>query len=820
MRVNSLFKYLTYRVFAPGAVLRKTYEAFQRLLTYDNRCHELMAELESYYYQGVKEDFCKIAKVYRALAENVEGMVTCLGQMAPTSYNDLPAYFKKVNFYAGYFLEPPPVTISPPYVLSFTDNTVTPELAGSKTSRLIEMRDHLGLNVPDGFVITTNCFLYFLEYNDLRSIIDNLLETVSIHDIDYLETTSKEIKTLILKGVLPPEIEHEVQHMVEYLQQSSAGEHFAVRSSAVAEDGECSFAGQYKTCLNVPAQEIIQAYKRVLASKYSPEALVYRISRGLYDTEAPMAVMVLPMIEAEAAGVMYTRGVGERGDNLLSIHAAKGLGEQVVGGRVIPDIYWYDTIQKESVEPHPLDRNQTEKYLFDNQIESIARAGMKIEQHFSSAQDIEWAIDQQGRPVFLQTRPLSDGKEQQEVAEAKVDAKEAQILLQHGECGAAGIVTGIVITEDTLEAHATEEQNIILKVHNTPPSLVKILPAVQGVVAASGSYAGHFATVCREFNVPLLLGLGDAVNQIEAGSEVTLDAGNRIIYEPAMQVQTPFIPAYKQDKTLPFYRKLRSMLDFVTPLSLIDPVAKTFEPCACRSLHDIIRFCHEKAVNAMFAVGDQAGRTKGVKKKLATSLPFDIFLVDIDQGIAPDAASKKVIEAGEIVSTPFIPFWSGLNHPSIQWEEHKYYDWQAYDKMALSDAFAFQTETDSASYAILGKNYINVNIRFGYHFTILDALSEPDSNANYCTLRFAGGGGEFEGRRLRIQFIQQLLERLDFEVRIKGDLLDATLTHVSQKLLEDRLAALGRLLGVTKQLDMRLHEDSDVELQIEKFLHC
>ena len=821
MRVNSLFKYLTYRVFAPGAVLRKTYEAFQRLLTYDNHCHELMAELESYYYQGIKEDFCKIAKVYHALAENVEGMVTCLNQMAPASYHDLPAYFKKVNFYAGYFLEPPPVTITPPYVLSFTDKAVNGELAGSKTCRLIELRDLLGLNVPDGFVISTNCFFYFLEYNDLRSIIDNLLETVSIDDIDYLETTAKEIETLILKAVLPPEIEREIQRETERLQQSSATEHFAVRSSAVAEDGECSFAGQYRTCLNVPALEIIHAYKKVLASKYSPEALVYRISRGLYDTEAPMAVMVLPMIEAKAAGVMYTRGVGDKGDNLLTIHAAKGLGEQVVSGSVIPDIYCYDTARNTRIETHPLHRSDTEKFLYDNQIETIAKAGVKIEQHFSGAQDIEWAIDQKGKPVFLQTRPLAHVKEQQATtAEPAIDVEDAQILLQQGECGAAGIVTGIVTTEDNLDAHAKEEQNVILKVHNTPPSLVKILPAVQGVVAASGSHAGHFATVCREFNVPLLLGLGDAISQVEPGSVVTLDAGNRTIYEPAVQLHTVFIPVYKQEEALPFYRKLRSMLDFVTPLTLVDPVAKTFEPGACRSFHDIIRFCHEKAVNTMFAVGDQAGRTKGVKKKLTTSLPFDIFLVDIDQGIAPEAASKKVIEPDEIISSPFIPFWSGLTHPSIQWEEHKYYDWQAYDKMALSDAFAFQTESDSASYAILGKYYINVNIRFGYHFTVLDALSEPDSNANYCTLRFAGGGGEFEGRRLRITFLQQLLERLDFEVRVKGDLLDATLNHVSQKLLEDRLEALGRLLGVTKQLDMRLHEERDVEQQIEKFLHC
>jgi len=814
MRVNTLFKHLTYRVFAPGTVLRKTYESFQKLLAYDSRCHELMAELENYYYQGIKEDFCKISRIYRSFAENVEGMVQCLEQMAPTTYLDLPAYFRKFNFYAGFFLEPPAVNISPPFVLKFQDSNVTAELAGSKTTKLIELGTKLQLNVPDGFVITTNSFSYLVEYNNLQSKIDELLFSITLIDLPALEIISAELTQLIVNAEIPPEILHLISKSTATLQNSSKSKTFAVRSSALAEDGECSFAGQYLSCLHVDSDEIVSSYKRVLSSKYSAEALVYRISRGLYDTEAAMAVMVLPMIEPLAAGVMYTADITGSNEQLLSIHATDGLGDKVVSGTIIPEVITIDKTSSNAARYQGGDNRLDKKILTDRQLKEIFAGGMQIEKFYKEAQDVEWAIDQNGSLTFLQTRALSvPAKSKTEDYGFVPDVKRE--IFSGGECASSGIVTGVVYRPDLIPH--LEKENIILMLKETQPSFVKLLPMVKGVIAESGSGAGHFATVCREFGVPLLLGTGPKIENIESGTLITLNADDKKVYKGEIKFLTERLPAYKSEKDLPFFRKLRSLLDFVTPLNLVDPTSSDFAPESCRSLHDIIRFCHEKAVSRMFSVGDQAGRSRGVKKKLETDLPFDVFLVDIDKGIHKKSNEKSVVTIEDIASTPFLPLWYGLCHPTIEWGDKSYYDWKSYDKMAMSDAFAFQSESDSASYAILGKYYLNINIRFGYHFTILDALCEPNSNSNYCSLRFAGGGGEFEGRELRILYLSKVLERLDFEVTIKGDLLDANLSHVSQKLLKKRLESLGRLLGLTKQMDMRLHDMEDVNEQIEKF---
>ncbi len=816
MRVNSLFKHLTYRVFAPGTVLRKTYVSFQELLSYDNQCHELMAELERFYYQGIKEDFCKITKTYRNFAENVEGMVACLGQMVPTAYHDLPAYFHKFNFYAGFFVEPPAVNISPPYVLQFKDTAVNAELAGTKTTKLIELGKALQLPVPDGFVITCNTFSYLLEYNNLQSRINQLLLDITLTDLQALELISKKLQNLIVNADVPDEILQQIKDASAKLQAGTKAESFAVRSSAMAEDGECSFAGQYLSCLDIKIDEIVSSYKRVLSSKYTPEALVYRISRGLYDTEAAMAVMVLPMIHPKIAGVIYTTDISRRNKNTLYIHATEGLGDKVVSGTVIPDLFVMDKIHYSIIDTKSGDSSHREKRLSEKQLAEIARAAVTIENYYDEPQDIEWAINQTGQLLFLQTRDLRVPEDNTKGVSGFIPDTKSE-LISGGECASSGIVTGIAVEPDFAVPSSKMTQKSILILQETKPSFARLLPSVNGVVAESGSSAGHFATVCREFEIPLLLGLGKEIEKINPGSLITLHATDRKVYDGQQEFSEIPVPAYKREKNLPFFRRLRSLLDFVTPLKLVDPASVHFAPESCRSLHDIIRFCHEKAVETMFSVGDQAGRAEGVKKKLETILPFDIFLVDIDHGIDVECAQQRSVSIDNITCTPFLPFWNGLTHPTIEWDDKTYYDWKSYDKMAMSDAFAFQSENDSASYAILGKHYLNVNMRFGYHFTVIDTLCEPNSNSNYCSLRFAGGGGEFEGRELRIQFLLQALEKLDFEVNIKGDLLDATLNHVSQKLLLQRLESLGRLLGHSKQMDMHLHDIAEVDTCISHF---
>ncbi len=811
--LTNLFKHWTYRVFAPGAVLRTTYEAFQELLIFDSRCHEIMADLESLYYQGNKEDFCKIFLKYEALAENVEGMVNSLRRMAPGSYLDLHSYYIKFNFYSRFFFAPPELHFGRPFTLPLTYRELSKELAGAKTCTLAKLKDSLGLKIPSGYVITTNCFSYFLEYNNLRPAINTLLSQTDLESITNLSEISIKIISLIKEAELPHDICESIQNAQSNTQATNGDKClFAVRSSALSEDGQCSFAGQYSSYLNIEPDSIQDAYIDVLCSKYSPEALAYRINCGLSDEETPMAVLVLTMVKAVAAGVVYTTDPSGKETNNLYIHATPGLGDAVVSGLVIPELFVVNKKSKQLLGTP----SATENTLTQTQLQSLSEKAVSIERYFKKPQDIEWALQSDGTFVFLQSRDLQQYASPEDTM-TKQNLPDSSLLFKGGIMAASGTASAKAWVLDAEYPLEQMDTGAILVLRESLPSYVRVLHRVSGVIAELGSSAGHFATVCREFGVPLLLGIGKDINHIQHGEPITLAADHTAVYSGNHSLVTDTIPAYKREKDLPYFTKLRTVLDFITPLKLLDPHSKNFAPDSCRSLHDIIRFSHEMAVQSMFSIGDRCSTIKGGKKKLETDLPFEVFLVDVDGGIEVTPSESSCITVDSIRSTPFLALWRGFNHPHISWDDKTYYDWKSYDQMAMSDAFAFQSSSDSASYAVLGKDYLNMNIRFGYHFTVIDALCDRESTTSYCSLRFAGGGGDFEGRELRIHFLRNVLDRLGFDVTVKGDLLDAKTIGISADILLDRIELLGKLLGLSKQMDMHLKDPAMVEKHIQNF---
>jgi len=357
----------------------------------------------------------------------------------------------------------------------------------------------------------------------------------------------------------------------------------------------------------------------------------------------------------------------------------------------------------------------------------------------------------------------------------------------------------------------------ILVLRETLPSAVRVLKQVRGVVAELGSVAGHFSTVCREFGVPLLLAVGNHIEDIVQGEELSLFADIQEVWQGNCVPAEKPIPQHEAQKDLPYYRRLHGLLDFVTPLNLLDPDSKHFVPESCRSLHDIIRYCHEMAVRTMFSLGDRgSGRAKG-KRKLISDLPLDIFFLDVGGGLQIKDAAQEGVSVDEISSTPFRALWEGLTHPSVEWEERSHFDWKSFDDIALAGGIASKDSSDFASFAVVSDNYVNLNMRFGYHFTLVDAMCSDDATKNYCQFRFAGGGGDFSGRSLRIDFVQAVLLANDFQVTPKGDLLDSRIQQLTAEELMKRLKVVGRLLGVTKLMDMRLKDDIMVEELVREF---
>jgi pyruvate, water dikinase len=811
MLVNNLFKYWTYRIFAPGAVLRSTYESFQKLLEYDGLAHEKMAEVEALYYQGIKEDFSSIRSRYQSLSANVLGMVECLEKMAPGSHVTLKSYYKKFDFYSTFLLAPPQLDSAPPFVCSLQQSADKEDLVGGKASQLAVLESKLKLPIPAGFVITVNSFNYFMEYNDLRRPVDAILCDTKSWDSHSLMESSAQLIDLIMDGDIPPAISEEVTAACQAFSKPFENTPLvAVRSSCLNEDGACSFAGQYLTLLNIPATEVLDAWRRVISSKYTPEALAYRIHSGLGDEETGMAALVLEMVDAKASGVLYTTDPSGEKEQDISIHVVRGQGDALVSGRVIPESY--------GVEKRNDKGDGGTAILTGSEFTHLQQQGQRIADAYTSPRDVEWSITRQGHLIFLQSRPLGIQHSTTGIGRVSPLADKGNLLFKAGVTAAMGQACGPAYIVDSDHLVENVPQGAILILRETLPSAVRVLKQVRGVVAELGSVAGHFSTVCREFRVPLLLAVGNNnIEEIMQGEELSLFADIQELWQGnCLPPQKP-APLYETEASLPYFRRLHGLLDFVTPLNLLDPEAKDFVSESCRSLHDIIRFSHEQAVRIMFSLGDRgSGRSKG-KRKLLSDLPLDVFLLDVGGGLEVKDKGKEDVQMAEIRSTPFLALWQGLTHPSVEWGDRSHFDWKSFDEIALAGGVASKSSSEFASFAVLGSNYVNLNMRFGYHFTLVDAMCDKDAAKNYCQLRFAGGGGDFSGRSLRIDFVETILKESGFQVTPKGDLLDARLQHITAEKMLTHLQVVGRLLGVTKLMDMRLKDENMVQEQVKAF---
>jgi pyruvate,water dikinase len=163
------------------------------------------------------------------------------------------------------------------------------------------------------------------------------------------------------------------------------------------------------------------------------------------------------------------------------------------------------------------------------------------------------------------------------------------------------------------------------------------------------------------------------------------------------------------------------------------------------------------------------------------------------------------------------PLWAGLADERVDWDESQLHmDWETFDRIS---AGIFRKDSRIlASYSIIASEYMHLNIRFGYHFSIVDALCGEFPGANYIKFRFKGGGAALSQRAHRLTFIRQVLERFGYEVLIKGDMLDAAYMRMPVDETARCLYVLGLVLAVTRLMDMKLAEASDAQREATLFM--
>lgn len=714
------------------------------------------------------------------------------------------------------------------------------ESVGGKNAHIGELGNVLGLPVPDGFAVTAWAYRKFIEAGDLHDEIRMRLDAVDVHDFESTKVISAEIRERILSMPLPMDIENAIRQQCDILAAKGIGR-VSVRSSAIDEGAKYSFAGQYMTFLNVPLDEVPKKYMEVVASKFAPTALFYLINKGFVEEEIAMSVCCMEMLEASSSGVMQTTDQTDPAGTNRVISSLWGLGIEMLHGTLPPDHF---IIRKSDgaiieariarkdfmvvrdgdsgiVEVETPDDKKNAPSLSNEIINRLVDYASILENHYKAPQEVEWAVDSDGKLFLLQSRPIRishDDSKEPIKEQIRIDPSRKK-LFQGGEVACAGTAYGSVFKLDS-EKNLTKTPNgCILITRNASPMIVSVMTRVRGIVTEVGSPTGHMASLAREFMIPTLVNAGEAVRYLESGAEVTLDSGNRIIYEGRVPELMDTISRSRRGffSDTPVYGMLERVLKHIGPLNLVDPESGDFTSDNCRTLHDIVRFSHQKAMACMFTLAEQVSKTAKIATKLKTDIPIEVYLLDLGGGIC-ESHSGELVLPEDICSIPMISFWKGLTEakwPAPQPPK------SSGSKSVIAGTIAdpeLKQRLKEKTLAIITKTFMNFNLHLGYHLSAVEGLATNNPRDNYARLYFQGGGATQERRIRRVRLVVKILEHYGFDVYWQVDMLTAIYSVCTKEDLGETMRMLGHLIGYTKQLDMVMFNDDIVDWFVEEFL--
>ena len=331
------------------------------------------------------------------------------------------------------------------YVLNFedVDKSALP-VVGGKNASLGEMI-RAGIRVPPGFAVTTESYFAFITERGIKDKIFDVLSALNPDDVATINQASDHAQSLIMNVPMSEQVRRAVVEAYADLCQKCSAQSLpvAVRSSATAEDlPNASFAGQQETYLWVQgADRVCERVQQCWASLFTPRAISYRIKNNFPHDKVLISVGVQKMVNAKAAGVMFTLNPTDGDISKAVIEGSWGLGETVVSGSVNPDKFIVDKVvmettdrkistkhiacvfdgERQEVVNADLDEDmQGACCLEDQEVKELVKMGKHIETHYQTPMDIEWAIDKdfpfpenifivQARPetVWSQRKPKS-----------------------------------------------------------------------------------------------------------------------------------------------------------------------------------------------------------------------------------------------------------------------------------------------------------------------------------------------------------------------------------------------------------------------------
>lgn len=843
--VNRIFKNRENRSTHLTESFRIKYQNFKELLDSNTEMAKVIAETEDKLQGKTVFGMSHVRSIATRSIFHSFRMIERLNDLSNHKYTELYDVHKRIQDKMKEILEEHHESSEKVWIIPYS--YISQELiakVGGKNANLGEMLTKLGLPIPRGFAITVDAFHFFMETNDLKNEVNKILMETDFQDSKSIEEASETIQSRIISASIHPELAEAILEAYDRLADSIGSRiNVALRSSAIGEDGDISFAGQYVSMLNVPRERILKSYLYVIASLYTPRAMAYRFRMGIDDQYCAMSVGCMEMIPSVASGVCYSRDPSNPASNDVIINASWGLGVYVVDGVVSPDTYRV----KRDLEIHEL--NIPEKpvklvlnpdgglsevavdenlkrlpCLSEDQIRLLAEYALKLENHYGCPQDIEWTLTPDGRIVLLQTRPLRLVTPKS--LTINIIPEDYPVIIDNGAIACPGIGSGPAFHVRSEEDLHRIPRGTVLVAHHSSPKFVIVMDRINAIVTDAGSITGHMASVAREFKIPTLLDTKIATKVIPEGEEITVDAFQGKVYRGALpeNIRTLIIDASREAtpmKGTPVYNTLERLARYIVPLNLIDPQSPNFSPEGCQTLHDIMRFVHEKSYSEMFKLSDFLSEEEGSAYRLDAPIPLNLYIIDLGGGLSQEQIRGNKVPVEGVTSIPFRALLKGMLHEAFLKPAPRPVElggfFSVLSEQMLSNPYLMDRFGDK-SYAIVSDKYLHFSSRVGYHFALLDSYCGQTVNKNYITFAFKGGAADDIRRNRRARAIARILGLLNFSVDVIADRVEGRLQKYEAPVIEETLDQIGRLLQFTRQMDMLMASEEMIEIVARAFI--
>ncbi len=467
------------------------------------------------------------------------------------------------------------------------------EQVGGKNASLGEMLQNLaelGIQIPNGFVITVAAYREFVNYNNLELTIHEIIDSIDFDDITSLRRGGQQIRQLFANSKFPENLSESIIQKYYELSKRYGQDitDVAVRSSATAEDlPDASFAGQQETYLNVrgPAS-LMNAVRNCFASIFTDRAISYRNNFGYDHFSIGLSVCIQKMVRSDlgASGVAFSLDTESGFKDVVVVNASYGLGEMIVQGAVSPDEYivFKPTLNKgfnsiiekklglkdkmmvygdnpdERVQIIPVEKPSQQRYcLKDDRILQLAHWVVKIEEYYSNLRgkwcpmDVEWAMDGITHELFIvQARPetIHSQKDFSTITEYVLDESSSKKVLLKGIAVGDKVGSGKVSILYSLDKRVNEghefKEGDILVTDMTDPDWEPIMKKAAAIITNKGGRTCHAAIVARELGVPAIVGCGNATEILNDGQLITAsccEGDEGMVYEGSIdfrKVQT------------------------------------------------------------------------------------------------------------------------------------------------------------------------------------------------------------------------------------------------------------------------------------------